>query len=266
MRRKLHTAHGITTREQLLNAGLSSQTIQRWIADGRLIRVYQGVYALGHLPPSPHAKTMAALLACGPTAVLSHRSAAKLWGLIRYDGPIEVTAHNTRRRPGIIVHRHRLTDHDITHHWGIPVTTPARTLTDLAHVLAPDTLTRAINDARLRNLLNLDDLPAKLRKDQTARPTRSTFEDTFLRFLDRHHLPRPEVNAHVAGYEVDMLWRPQRLIAELDGYNTHEHRFEQDREKDADLLTHGFRVVRVTWDRLTHQTAKEADRFNELLG
>ena len=204
---------GITTRERLLNAGLSSQTIQRWIMAGRLIPLHRGVYALGHLPPSPHAKTMAALLACGPTAVLSHRSAAKLWGLIRYDGPIEVT-------------------------------TVARTLQDLAHVLTGTALTRAVNQARLNGHLSLDDLPANLREGQTPRPTRSALEDAFLRFVRRYGLPTSEVNQIVHGYEVDVLWRSQRLIAELDGYDTHEPRFEQDREKDEDLLTRGYRVVR----------------------
>jgi hypothetical protein len=237
MRRKLHTQHGIATREQLLRAGLSSQTIQRWIDAGRLIRVHRGVYAVGHRPPSPHATTMAALLACGPRAVLSHRSAAKLWGLIRYHGPIEVTAPNTRRRNGIIVHRHQLTDTDVTRHWDLPVTTAARTLTDLAHTLTPAALTRAINDARLRHLLSVDD---------PRRPTRSALEDAFLTFLARHQLPPPAVNTTVAG-------------------ETHQFQFETDREKDAGLLTAGYRVVRVTWERLTDRPAKEAARFRALL-
>jgi Transcriptional regulator, AbiEi antitoxin len=163
--------HGILTHEQLLRAGLTAKQIASWARRGRLIRVHRGVYALGHLPPSPHAKAMAALLACGPRAVLSHRSAAKLWDLISYEGPIEVTAPNTRRRPRIIVHRHQLTDAEITRHWGIPVTTPARTLTDLN--LTPAALTRALNTARLNGHLSLDDLPPRLRNGQTPRPTRS---------------------------------------------------------------------------------------------
>jgi very-short-patch-repair endonuclease len=265
MRDQLHTQHGITTYTQLLSAGLSPDQIHRWVKAGRLIRLYRGVYAVGHVPPSPHARAMAALLACGPTAVLSHRSAAHLWGLLKYYGPIEVTAANTRRRPGIIVHRHRLTESEITRHWDLPVTTPARTLKDLASVLPPATLTRAVNDARLANLLSLDDLPPNLRTDQTARPTRSVFEDRFLQFIADHHLPTPEVNATVAGYEVDMLWRPQRLIAELDGHQ-HDAQFETDREKDANLLAAGHRVIRVTWERFTQQTAREAERFAQLLG
>jgi very-short-patch-repair endonuclease len=257
--------HGIVTHEQLLGAGLTAKEVFGWVQRGRLIRVHRGVYAVGHLPPSPHARTMAALLACGPTAVLSHRSAAKLWGLIRYDGPIEVTAHNTRRRTGIIVHRHRLAETDVTRHWGIPTTTAARTLTDLATTLSPAALTRAVNDARLRRVLNVDDLPPRLRADQTPRPTRSQLEDAFRRFVARHGLPRPEVNSIVAGYEVDMFWPRHALVAELDGYDTHEPRFEEDREKDADLLAHGLRVVRVTWERLHEQPAQEAARFEQLL-
>ena len=262
MRMKATTQHGMLTRAQLLNAGLSTDTIQRWISAGRLIPVYRGVYAVGHVPPSPHARAMAALLACGPRAVLSHRSAAKLWGLIRYDGPIEVTAANTRRRKGVVVHRHRLTERDVTRHWDLPVTTPARTLQDLTSTLPPATLTRAINDARLNNLISLDELPPSR---QTPRPTRSALEDAFLTFVARHRLPTPEVNTTIAGYEVDMLWRPQRLIAELDGYDTHVLAFETDREKDADLLAAGHRVVRVTWERLKDQPAKEAARFRALL-
>jgi very-short-patch-repair endonuclease len=264
MRRQLHTQHGIATRAQLLNAALAENTIDRWIKAGRLIALYRGVYAVGHVPPSRHARTMAPLLACGPTAVLSHRSAAQLWGLLRYDGPIEVTAQNTRRRPGIIVHRHKLADAEITRHWGLPVTTAARTLTDLAHVVTPTALTRAVNDARLRGVLSVDDLPPRLRADHTPRPTRSFLEDAFLRFVRRYRLPLPEVNTTVAGYEVDMLWRPQRLAAELDGHQ-HEQQFESDREKDADLLAAGHRVIRVTYERLTERHAEEAARFKGLL-
>ena len=89
--------HGILTRSQLLHAGVGPDTVKHWVKTGRLIRVHRGVYALGHLPPSPHARTMAAVLACGRGAVLSHRSAAKLYGLIRYTGPIEITARTRRR-------------------------------------------------------------------------------------------------------------------------------------------------------------------------
>jgi very-short-patch-repair endonuclease len=257
--------HGILTRSQLLQAGVGPDTVKQWIKTGRLIVLHRGIYALGHLPASPHARTMAAVLACGPRAVLSHRSAAQLWGLIRYSGPIEITAPTKRARPGLIVHRHRLTDADVTTHWGIRTTTAARTLTDLAHTLDPAALTRAVNDARLNHHLNLADLPPNLRRGQTARPTRSAFEDAFRTFCTRHHLPQPEINAIVAGYEVDAYWPTSRLIAELDGEDYHQD-FEADREKDADLLAAGHRVVRITWERLTERPRREAKRFRALLG
>ena len=256
--------HGIVTRAQLLTAGVGPKLVDHWIKTGRLIRLHQGIYALGHVPPSPHARTMAAVLACGPGAVLSHRSAAKLYGLIRYHGPIEVTAPTKRTRPGLIVHRTGLTERDISRHWGVPTTSPARTLTDLAHTLTPAALTRAVNDARVAHLLSLDDLPAKLKRGQTPRPTRSAFEDAFRAFCTRHRLPQPQINAIVAGYEVDAYWPAKNLIAELDGEDYHPD-FHADREKDADLLEAGYRVVRVTWERLTARRAREAARFRRLL-
>jgi very-short-patch-repair endonuclease len=255
----------MVTRPQLLNAGVGRNTIDRWIAAGRLIVMHRGVFAIGHVPPSPHARLMAAVLACGPGAVLSHRTAAHQWGLIRYFGPVEITAPTKRARPGITVHRSPLTDAEVTHQYGIPTTTAVRTLTDLAGILSPATLTRAVNDARLSHVLNVQDLPPKLRRGQTQRPTRSAFEDAFVTFCHRHRLPQPEINAFVAGYEVDALWRAQRLVVELDGYEFHEDAFETDRAKDADLVEAGHRVVRVTWERLTETPRREARRFRTLL-
>jgi very-short-patch-repair endonuclease len=208
-------------------------------------------------------------------AALSHRSAAALYGLIRHHAPIDVTAPTDRRHKGIALHRSRLGDDDVTVHYGIPTTTPARTLLDLADVLDPASLTRAVNEARVRHLTSLDAVAAQLRSGRRTRvlerlvaraagPTRSVFEDAFLDFCDRHALPRPEVNALVAGYEVDMLWRPQRLIAELDGRAFHGD-FERDRDRDAELLAAGHRVVRVTWRRLATSAAREAARFQRLL-
>ena len=250
--------HGVVSRRQLLDAGFVPRSIAHRVETGRLIRLHRGVYAVGHRPPSPHARAMAAVLACGPVAVLSHRSAAALWDLIRWDRPIEVTAHNARRHAGILVHRSRtLARADVTRHYAIPVTTPERTLKDLARLIDPASLTRAVNEARIRKLVNRDE-------DRTG-PTRSVFEDAFLAFIDRHGLPKPEVNQQVAGYEVDMLWRPQRLIAELDGRAYHHHTFEADRERDATLTAAGLRVVRVTWQRLTRQEEREAARFRALL-
>jgi hypothetical protein len=140
---------------------------------------------------------------------------------------------------------------------------------DLADALDPASLTRAVHDARVRHLLSLDALATQLKPgrasatlrrllERPAAPTRSAFEDAFLAFCDRYDLPRPRVNAIVAGYEVDALWPRQRFIADLDGRAQGEIPVERDLEKDADLLTAGHRVIRVTWTRLTERPAKEA--------
>jgi len=225
---------------------------------------------------------MAAVLACGPAAVLGHRSAAALWGIdSRWRTPIEVSAPTERRHQGVRVHCTRtLTRHDVTVHYGIPVTAVARTLLDLAAVLDDKALARAVNDAQLKCRLRLDDLAqliarspgrstSRLRTfvDRHDAPTRSVFEDAFLSFVDRYGLPRPRVNEDVAGYEVDVLWPEHKLVVELDSraYHDSEQPFERDRNKDADLLTAGYSVLRVTWRRLKDAPTLEARRLAVLL-
>jgi hypothetical protein len=263
--------HGVVTTAQLRCVGFDKSAIDRRVKAGRLLRVHRGVYAVGHLPPSPHARAMAAVLACGPNALLSHRSAGALYGLIRHDGPVDITSPTNRSHTGITLHRSQTTERTV--HYGIPTTTPARTLIDLADVLDPTRLTRAVNEARLRNLLTdtalieaIEAAPGRRTNGllPTHAPTRSAFEDAFLRFIDRYDLPHPEVNAHLHGYEVDMLFRAQRLVVELDGRN-HQHTFEADRERDAHLLAHGFATLRITWPRLTRTPAREAKRLHSLL-
>jgi very-short-patch-repair endonuclease len=273
--------HGIVTRRQLIGLGVSADEIAYRRRIGRLHLLYRGVYAVGHRPPSPHARAIAAVFACGPTAVLSHRSAAALWGIGRWRRDIDVTARGNHARRGVTLHRSRtLEPQDVTHHHGIPVTTPARTLLDLADVLDDAALTRAVNEARLQRQLSLPDLAALLIRspgrattrlrphvEHATQPTRSHFEDAFLVFAERYGLPRPEVNQQIAGYEVDMLWRDQRVIVELDGWAYHDERtrFEHDRDKDAALLAAGFPVVRITWRRFTETPGREARRLHAML-
>jgi Transcriptional regulator, AbiEi antitoxin/Protein of unknown function (DUF559) len=251
--------HGVVTRAQLLSAGFNAKAIAYRLRIGRLHRLHRGIYAVGHRPPSPHARAMAAVLACGPGAVLSHRSAAVLWEIVpRRQGPIDVTARSYHQHGGIRAHRSlTLTRADITRHYGIPVTTPARTLRDLARVLPSHSLTRAVNEARIRKLVS--------DHGHETGPTRSHLEDLFLRFIDKYDLPRPEVNQRVAGFEVDMLWRAQRLIVEVDSRTFHLHTFEQDRERDAHLLSEGFAVLRITKRRLRQDSEREARRLREVL-
>ncbi|MGI8592806.1 MAG: type IV toxin-antitoxin system AbiEi family antitoxin domain-containing protein [Solirubrobacteraceae bacterium] len=280
--RRAAPQHGVLTRCQLLELGLDVDAIDYRLRVGRLLRLHRGVYAVGHHPPSPLAGAMAAVLACGPGGVLSHRSAAALWELdSRWRTPIEVSAPTERRHRGVRVHHSRtLIGEDVTIHFGIPVTTVARTLLDLAAVLDDKALARAVNIARLERHLRLDDLAGLLVRspgrttrrlrpfvDRDDAPTRSAFEDAFLAFVDRHGLPRPQVNQSVAGYEVDMLWPELRLIVELDGraYHDSDQPFEHDRDRDADLLAAGFPVVRITWRRLIDTPAREARRLAGLL-
>ena len=158
---------------------------------------------------------MAAVLACGPDAALSHGSAAALWRILpRWPSPTHVTAPSERRHPGI--HVHRSPHADATTHYGIRVTTPARTLVDLADVLTPHQLTRALNEAQVQRLVTANELTTLLtrypgRRTSQLTPqrgaTRSDLEDRFTRFLKRHHLPIPERNQQIAGHEVDAVYR-----------------------------------------------------------
>ncbi len=218
---------------------------------------------------------MAAVLACGPDAALSHGSAGALWRILqRSPSPTHVTAPGERRHPGIHVHRSRHID--TTTHYGIPVTTPARTLVDLADVLNPNQLTRALNEAQVQRLITPADLTTLLtrypgRRTSQLTPqqgaTRSHLEDDFTRFLKRHHLPLPARNQTIAGHEVDAVYRAHKLIIELDSrqFHTTANAFEHDRDRDADLLNAGFSTLRITNQRLKHHATKEAKRLRSIL-
>jgi very-short-patch-repair endonuclease len=268
----------VVTRAQLVALGIDSRAIEYRLAAGRLLLLYRRVYAVGHQPPSPLATAMAAVLACGPSAALSHRSAAALWRIDpRWRRPVDVTAPKEHRHPGIRVHRspHAQT----TTHYGIPTTTPAQTLLDLADVLDDRQLARAVNEAYVHKLTTPKQLANLLTRSPGRRttrltphtiattPTRSHLEDDFRRFVKRHRLPVPETNQWIAGHEVDAVWRTHNLIAELDSYTFHttNSAFEKDRERDADLLDAGFSTIRITHKRLKHQAEREAERLRSLL-
>ena len=270
--------HGVVTRAQLRAAGVGAKAIEYRLRVGRLHPLHRAVYASGTARPRRMRGRWPPCWRAARGAVLSHRSAAALWGLgVRWGGPIDVTVSSKRRQPGIRVHRSStLTRRDVTRHYGIPVTTLARTLLDLADILDAKALTRAVNEARLHHRAVTTELAALIGRSPgraTTRlgdlldhgPTRSTLEDDFLAFAARHGLPAPEVNQVVAGYEVDMLWRAHRLVVELDSRTHHEHRFEEDRDRDADLLTAGFPVLRITPGRLSLNPDREAARLKATL-
>jgi hypothetical protein len=275
--------HGHVTRRQLLDLGASAYSIKHRVKAGRLIRVHAGVYAVGHLRTSPVARAAAAVLACGPGALLSHGSAAALWGVEkRWRTPIDVTTEHHRRRPGIQIHRSTtLTRRDQTTHLGIRVTSPARTLYDIEPTLSDQALIRAVNDALLSNYLRTADLAEMIERnpghrdchrlagqlDQGA-PTRSELEDAFNALTRDFGLPAPMINATVAGREVDALFSEAGVIVEVDGYRFHGTRaaFEDDRERDAQMLLNGLPTVRITWARLKGAPEREASRLKAILG
>ena len=275
---------GHVTREQLLELGLGRGAIDWRIRTGRLIVVHAGVYRVAGAPSTPEGRAVAAVLACGAGAVLSHGSAATLWGMARgWTTPLEVTVPADRRPRNIRTHRcSTLTRRDIRRHVGIPVTSPALTLLDNAPRFVPPALARAVNQARLSGHLGIADLDELLPRmprhpgaralrdviESSAGPTRSVFEDEFVAFTRRFGLPAPEMNARVAGYEVDALFRLERVIVELDGFAFHGDRgsFERDRDRDAVTLAAGFVTVRVTWERLIASAEREAARLHAILG
>jgi hypothetical protein len=271
--------HGVVARRQLIAGGMAEDAIDRRLRSGRLHQLHRGVYAVGHRVISREGRWMAAVLACGPSTALSHRSAAALWGILwATDGPIEVVAPaKGRSRPGVRRHSAELPADELTIALAIPVTTVPRTIFDLATVLGADRVEHALRESerlRLYDRLSLEDLLARhprrrgaatirecLRRRREAPPgvSREELEARFQTFIAHSRLPRPELNAWLdfgtRRYRADCLWRRLRLIDELDGFATHGTRpaFEDDRERDRILQAAGWRVVRITWRQL-HDT------------
>ncbi|MEA2425121.1 MAG: hypothetical protein QOH13_1531 [Thermoleophilaceae bacterium] len=267
--------HGVVSRRQLLALGLSRDAITRRIATGRLHRVHRGVYAVGHprLPRDGH--WMAAVLACGAGAVLSHRSAAALWGIREYNGRPEVTVPAARRKnPLFIARSSQLQPDEVTEVRGIPTTTVARTILDLAAVLEHDhQIDKAIRQAEYLRLFDTTGLEALLSRHPGRKGTprlraalatatagmphtRSDMEDRFRALVLKANLPRPMLNATIQleqeTFEVDAHWPDHDLMVELDSRQAHETTaaFEEDRLRDRRLAAHGYTVVRITWRQL----------------
>jgi len=285
--------HGVVTLSQLADLGLKRSAARARVAQGRLHRIHQGVFVVGHPLLSIEGRWLAAVLACGPGAVLSHRAAAALHGLRPSSRTaIDVTAprRTGRARTGIEVHRgDTLQAADRTVVRGIPCTSVARTLLDLAEVTNRRGVERACDQAEVLRLLNVRAVEDVLhrapgRRGATALAavmaahrigetvTRNELEERVLRICDAAALPRPEVNVMLAtadGYpEVDFLWRECGLIAETDGYGSHGTRwaFERDRARDRALTVAGFRVVRFTWRQVTNGPGEVAATLRALLG
>lgn len=244
--RRSAAQHGRIAARELAAAGVDRHTIQRWLENGRLLPVHRGVYAVGHAAPSLDGDYMAAVLACGEGAVLSHRAAAHKLRLVRGAAPppevtVPTTAH--RRRPGIVIHRvktlHPLDASDLD---GIPITTVPRILLDLAPTSTPEKLTRMCHEAWIHHGAGPDRIDAciarnphkpgaaKLRRAQRADVTLSDLERQFLTLLTDHRLPLPRTNVDHAGDKVDCHWPDHNLTIELLSYRFHASRraFETD--------------------------------------
>ena len=280
--------HGVVTREELRDLGLSDDAIDYRIAIGRLRVVHPGVYAVGHDRLAPEGRWLAAVRAAGKDAALSHRSAARLWDLLPWDGRIEVTTPlNRRKRVGIHFVRSSVASSERTIHRSIPVTTLSRTLFDLGAV-DPRRVPKALERADVLQLLDVRELQ-QLVDRHPRRPgtrairtalesvaawrgiTRSELEQRFRAIVEEAGLPLPDLNHRVdlgpLVIEADAVWPDARLIVELDGYAFHGTRaaFDRDRERDRLATAAGWRVIRITWRQLANDAAGVVRDLRRLL-
>jgi very-short-patch-repair endonuclease len=267
--------HGVVARAQLLEDGFTRHAIETRLRTGRLHRIYGGVYAVGHPKLTARGQWLAAVLACGPDAVLSHTDAAALHGLLRPpSGVIHVTAPTRHHIDGIRCHR---AECDVTEIAGIPVTTLEWALLDIAG--SPE-FDAAFTQAQHQDRLHLRRLHAlvagnpgrrgigrltRALADVSEEPgwTQSELERRFLRFCRAHHLPPPLTNQYVEGELVDVYWPDHALVVEVDGWRTHKTRaaFERDRARDAKLAAAGYRVMRFTSRRIRDDPDGVADEL-----
>jgi very-short-patch-repair endonuclease len=263
--------HGVVAHDQLIAAGVTRHQISLRVRRGSLVELHRGVYRVGPVS-SAHAHEMAALLACGPDAVLSHRSAAAYWNLYRYPStaPVHVTVRPARSvvRHRIQVHRAPIAPRDVRLRDRMRVSSPPRTILELSadldsmlleFVVAEANIRRLANDAELRDQVERNagkrgvrrlgrvlDLPGGPRR------TRSPGERRLLRALRGRSIDGYEVNARIHGYEVDFLWRDLGFVLELDGWDGHNGRvaYERDRLKIAILEANGLTVMPVSGRRV----------------
>ncbi|MGH2839409.1 MAG: type IV toxin-antitoxin system AbiEi family antitoxin domain-containing protein [Solirubrobacteraceae bacterium] len=270
--RRAASQHGRISVEQLEECGLNATAIGVRVRRGQLHRAYRGVYAVGHVAWSLHGHFMAAVLAGGQGAVLSHFSAAALWGFWPWeprDPEVIVVGDKGRTQPALRVHRCRLHSDDVTRHYGIPVTSAARACLDIAAELSAKELRRPVRQAQAENRASVRQIAEVLGRANGHRgakrladliaagpaPTRSELEDVVLDVLLRGGLPHPQVNAPLtrSGRRIvpDFRWPAQRLVLEADGAVWHDGKLarEDDAERQALLEAGGDRVIRVTWDQ-----------------
>ena len=280
---------GVLSIHQLRACGLDDHAIARRVRDGRLHRLYRGVYAVGHVGLTVRGRFRAAVLACGENAVLSHFAAAVFWGFWRFEARalIDVTiGSGTRDIDGIRVHRSRTLERDVITRHGIRVTSPARTLLDLAAVLPDKSLRRMARRAQAQRAVTIEEIVELLERANGHRgaerlraviadgpaPTRSNLEDLLLDLLDKAKIERPEINAPLRFNDEtitpDYLWRAQRVAIEADSVTWHDHKLtrEHDADKQARLEAAGLRVLRITWRQIAASPQQTLARIRAALG
>jgi predicted transcriptional regulator of viral defense system len=286
-------AHGVVTRAELREAGLTTAEIKSRIASRYLIRVHRGVFRVGHQSPSLEAGYMAAVKACGEGSLLFGRAAAHLLGLLKRPPSLPEVLTVTQRRPrGVTTHRARRTDviageartrlTDATRWRRIPVTTVPRTLVDLAAVLDEDELARAVHQADVRHhttpvhvekvLLRRHNWPgaSQLRRVIWGEVpvTLSKLESSFIAAVRRAGLPLPESNRRVDGRYVDCRWPKHSLTVELDSYRYHRtrHIWEQDRQREREARARRDEFRRYTWRDVDEEPEPMLADLRRLLG
>jgi very-short-patch-repair endonuclease len=260
----------VITGDQLTAAGLGRGAIAHRVKAHTMQRLHVSVYLLGAAPPTPMARARAAALACGPDAVVSHRSAACLFGLLpETTGDVDVTIPGRNQAPRSGIRRHRvksLPRHHVTNVNGIKVTSIARTICDLAATESPHATEQAFQEALYREIVTDKALQAVLDREPRRRGapvirallenpslTRSERERRLLKLIEQAGLPKPLTNVPLNGYKADVFWPQYNLILEFDGWHAHGHRhaFESNRKRDQIMLTKGLRTLRVTDRQLT---------------
>jgi very-short-patch-repair endonuclease len=259
--------HGIVKWEQMTEAGLTKDAVRRRVESGWLVRLYDGVYAVGHTALTDRSHLIAAVYACGPEALAGYRSAGAMWGVLRGPQRIEVTTPRGRKpKRGMTVHRSRLIhEEDRALIDAIPVTSLARTLVDLADVLPEKQLANAVHEAEVQRLFDLtqvqrvlERLPGRRGRHKLTRVltayrdvqpfTRNRAERLVLEMCEEHGMPRPRTNTWIGECEVDFYWPEAKLALEFDGGAVHRttRAFHEDRKRDRALAARGIHVVRAT--------------------
>ena len=283
--------HGVVARRQLLTVGLSGRAIKSRLTRRILVPLHRGVYAFGHRQLRIEGRWLAAVLAAGDGAVLSHRDAAALHGMRKTPDSRNVsvsTPAHARKVEGLwLFARRALEADDVTTVSGIPVTSPARTLVDLAPMLTAGQLQATLGEADRRGRLRIEEVEralcrtkgrhgqghARLRAalddhvNHGTTLTRSELENRFLDLILKTRLPRPHLNAPAIDFSVDALWPDHRLVVELDGWAHHQKRAAAawDREKTNRLQTAGYRVLRFMHGDVAHRPAYVADQIAQAL-